>query len=79
MGSPALKIMRYTKTFSLPSFNDTRTITYFAWSPVTIITRKNNGDYITERRWLEQVTILQRYHVISGFRFGWDNVEFVDD
>tara|TARA_Y100000034_G_scaffold8165_1_gene8908 strand:+ start:505 stop:702 length:198 start_codon:yes stop_codon:yes gene_type:complete len=61
--------------WKLPKLGDRRTRTWFAWFPVTIN---------FERRWLEEVTVIQQYkemcHISeSGMPVpmpGWSNVEF---
>lgn len=59
------------KLKGIPDYGDERTITYFAWIPVSI------GD---EWRWLEFVTVRQIYrstypdYTLDGY---WDSVEFV--
>ena len=63
-----MKFIRKTK----PNRFDKRTITKFAYLPVTA--RHKSGRY--ETRWLEKVTVTQMYHPQDSMREGWVNVEF---
>jgi hypothetical protein len=50
---------------------DERTVTFFAWLPVTVISENNR-----ETRWLEIVTVKQVWE-ISHDDAWWCNVEFI--
>lgn len=58
-----------------PILGDSRVVTWFALLPVTIETPRH-----VETRWLERVTVVQRYFE-NDFVWGptWGNVRFVDD
>ena len=54
----------------IPQIGDKRTLTRFAFLPIRIN---------EENRWLEMVTIRQRYHERDFYdKSGWYNVMFID-
>lgn len=63
--------MKFTRQ-PKPNRFDERTITKFALWPVTA--RTSNGRI--ETRWLEKVTVTQKFNPINTMREGWCNMEF---
>jgi len=57
------------KTKKKPKENDIRDRTFFAWLPVIVP---------LEIRWLERVTVRQRYWV-SCSDSGWENMSFLNN
>lgn len=68
--------MRINKRVNKPILGSTRIKTYFAWLPVTGTFWYDNIP-IQQTRWLEEVTIRQRY-VASGNDRLWGSTEFID-
>lgn len=72
--------MRYKPT----QIGDTRVRRYFAFFPVTTAIVNTNNRYSSDvekqTRWLEMVTVVQRYMAGNGFIVGsgWRNIEFDD-
>lgn len=59
-----------------PLIGSLRIKTYFAWIPISIV---NNG--IETTKWLQYVTVLQRYEYGSsadGTPPYWDSIEFIN-
>lgn len=68
--------MRF-KEYTLPRNGDTRVVKFFAFLPVSV--RKIiSGRDIVYTRWLENVTVKQRYKQDAEFHSNWENIEFID-
>lgn len=61
-----------------PKIGDQKTITKFAWFPITCVVGRYSREPEKEVRWLEKVTYVKTY-TYTMYGCYWENNKFIDE